>query len=111
VKNYLIDSKHEDKRLDFQNTIDVYNLEKELEFFSFENHQAVLDAGCGNGNVIEKLIRKNIPLIHAVDLSQERVDRWSKRTFWMQPMMLPLSDIFLNTLLIQKQSLQSFTEF
>lgn len=79
MKNYLIDSKDENRRLDFQNKIDVYNLDKELSFFNWNKNDFVLDAGCGNGNVIEKLLEKNITKIHGVDFSQDRVDQASTR--------------------------------
>ncbi len=79
MKNYLIDSKNENKRLDFQNSIDVYDLVRELDYFNFNDINLILDAGCGNGNVTEKLLYKGVPVIHAVDLSEERVRQTAER--------------------------------
>jgi ubiquinone/menaquinone biosynthesis C-methylase UbiE len=79
MKNYLIDNKNENKRLNFQNTIDVYDLARELEFFNFNDIKLILDAGCGNGNVTEKLLEKGIAAIHAMDLSDERVQQTTER--------------------------------
>lgn len=79
MKDYLIDSADENKRLDFQNKIDVYNLDHELNFFEWNPNDLVLDAGCGNGNVIEKLLQKGLSKIHGVDFSQDRVNQASAR--------------------------------
>jgi ubiquinone/menaquinone biosynthesis C-methylase UbiE len=79
MKNYLVDHKDENKRLDFQNKIDVYNLDKELDFFCWNKDHLVLDAGCGNGNVVEKLLDAGLSKIHGVDFSQDRVNQASER--------------------------------
>ena len=79
MKDYLIDHLDEDKRLNFQNTIDVYNLDRELDFFNFNKKDHVLDAGCGNGNVLEKLNMKGISNIHGIDLSDDRVRQAKER--------------------------------
>ena len=79
MKDYLIDHLDEDKRLNFQNTIDVYDLDKELDFFKFNKKDLVLDAGCGNGNVLEKLNMKGISNIHGIDLSEDRVKQATER--------------------------------
>ena len=79
MKNYLIENSNENERLNFQNKIDVYNLDKELDFFSWDKNHFVLDAGCGNGNVIEKLISKGMTKIHGIDFSKERIDEVAER--------------------------------
>lgn len=78
-KHYLIDNKNENKRLNFQNTIDVYNLSNELAYFDWNKNHFVLDAGCGNGNVIEQLLNRGLQKIHGVDFSPERIDEVKKR--------------------------------
>lgn len=79
MKNYVIDHVDENKRLNFQNTIDIYNLDKELKFFSISDCKLILDAGCGNGNVIEKLDSLGKFNIHGVDLSSDRVSQAKAR--------------------------------
>lgn len=73
-KNYLIEHPNELERLNFQNKIDVYDLEKELNFFKWDTKHLILDAGCGNGNVVEKLLEKGMTKIHGIDFSEDRVN-------------------------------------
>ena len=73
MKKYLIESNSESERLNFQNTIDVYDINKELNYFEWDKKDIVLDAGCGNGNVIEKLLEKKLSKIHGIDMSSDRV--------------------------------------
>lgn len=79
MKSYLIDHKDENKRLNFQNTIDVYNLDQELNFFPLKKTDLILDAGCGNGNVVEKLMEKGHTTIHGADFSDDRIQQASER--------------------------------
>lgn len=79
MNNYLIDHMDENKRLDFQNKIDVYNLDDELDFFKWDKSHKILDAGCGNGNVVEKLLKKGMTQIHGVDLSSDRIAQVTER--------------------------------
>lgn len=79
MKDYLIDSVDENRRLDYQNKIDVYNLDNELSFFDWKENDLVLDAGCGNGNVVEKLLAKGLNHIHGIDLSADRVKQSQER--------------------------------
>jgi ubiquinone/menaquinone biosynthesis C-methylase UbiE len=79
MKTYLIDHSDENKRLDFQNKIDVYNLDRELDFFSLQKNDLILDAGCGTGNVIEKLLQLGHSRIHGLDFSEDRIRQSQER--------------------------------
>ncbi|AUN98308.1 hypothetical protein C0V70_09365 [Bacteriovorax stolpii] len=79
MKNYLIEHTDENMRLDFQNKIDVYDLDKELAHFQWNPEALILDAGCGNGNVIEKLLSLGMKSIHGVDFSEERIKQAQAR--------------------------------
>ena len=79
MKNYLIDHADENRRLDFQNKIDVYNLDNELSYFEWDKNSTILDAGCGNGNVVEKLLNKGLTNIHGVDFSADRIQQITDR--------------------------------
>jgi ubiquinone/menaquinone biosynthesis C-methylase UbiE len=79
MKNYLIDGKNESERLNFQNKMDICNLDQELSFFNFHEHHQILDAGCGNGNVIEKLIKNKLSYIDGIDFSIDRINDAKKR--------------------------------
>ncbi|MGZ3789411.1 MAG: class I SAM-dependent methyltransferase [Bacteriovorax sp.] len=73
MKNYLIEGKAEIERLKFQNEIDVYDINKEADYFKWNTSDVVLDAGCGSGNLIKKLLEKKITSIHGLDMSEDRV--------------------------------------
>ncbi len=79
MKNYLIDGKSESERLNFQNKMDICNLDEELAHFNWSTNLHVLDAGCGNGNVIEKLLEKRISQITGIDFSEDRIADAKKR--------------------------------
>lgn len=79
MKNYLIDHADENMRLDFQNKIDVYDLDKELAHFQWNSDKLILDAGCGNGNVVEKLLSMGMKSIHGVDFSEDRIKQAQER--------------------------------
>lgn len=79
MKNYLIDSPQEKDRLNYQNKIDVYSLGQELRFIYPEKGLHYLDAGCGNGNVIEALLQLGVNKIHGIDLSSDRITEAKKR--------------------------------
>lgn len=79
MKNYLIDSSKENERLNYQNKIDAYNLNKEMQYIRPEKGQYFLDAGCGNGNVIEALLQYGVEKIDGVDLSADRVMQAKER--------------------------------
>ena len=79
MKNYLIEGNEEIQRLEYQNKIDIYNLNEEMQHFDWEVNDNVLDAGCGSGNVIEILTKKNLKSIHGIDLSPDRVSYTQKR--------------------------------
>jgi ubiquinone/menaquinone biosynthesis C-methylase UbiE len=79
MKNYLIDSHTENERLNYQNKIDVYSLSKEMTYICPEKGQFFLDAGCGNGNVIEALLQYGVEKIDGVDLSADRVTQAKER--------------------------------
>jgi ubiquinone/menaquinone biosynthesis C-methylase UbiE len=80
MKNYLIENESEIERLNFQNSIDVYDINKEICHFNWSSIDVVLDAGCGSGNVIEKLLEKKISTIYGIDMSSDRVN-YSKERF------------------------------
>jgi 2-polyprenyl-3-methyl-5-hydroxy-6-metoxy-1,4-benzoquinol methylase len=79
MKNYLIEGKSEVERLNFQNKIDVYDINKEINHFKWTASDLVLDAGCGSGNVIEKLLEKKVAAIHGIDMSTDRVEHTEER--------------------------------
>ncbi len=79
MKNYLIDSPKEFERLNYQNKIDVYDLTKEMKFIEPQVGHLFLDAGCGNGNLIEALMQNGMTTIHGVDLSSDRIEKAKKR--------------------------------
>lgn len=79
MKNYLIDHVDENRRLDFQAKIDVYDLTKELAHFQWDKRDLILDAGCGNGNVIKELIDLGMTQIHGIDFSEDRIRQANER--------------------------------
>jgi len=79
MNNYLIDHKNESERLNFQNKIDICNLDEELGHFTWNRNDYILDAGCGNGNVIEKLVEMKMGKIHGIDFSLDRIKDAQKR--------------------------------
>ena len=79
MKNYLIEHADENLRLDFQNKIDVYNLDKELAYFQWDKNELILDAGCGTGNVINNLLALGMTRIHGIDFSEDRIKYASER--------------------------------
>jgi ubiquinone/menaquinone biosynthesis C-methylase UbiE len=78
-KSYLIEHSNENERLNYQNKIDVYHLDSELDFFSWDKNEVILDAGCGNGNVIEKLLSRGMTYIHGIDFSIDRISEVQTR--------------------------------
>lgn len=85
MKDYIIESYKEAERLDFQNKIDVYNLDEELKSFKWSPQQSVLDAGCGHGNLIEKLMNLGLKNLHGLDISEKRLELAKKR-FLTEPL-------------------------
>lgn len=73
MKKYLIESFDEIERLKFQNTIGMYDMDQEIHFIDFLKDQKVLDAGCGTGNLIQKIISQHDVKIDGLELSHERV--------------------------------------
>jgi ubiquinone/menaquinone biosynthesis C-methylase UbiE len=87
MKSYLIQDLREHERLDFQNKIDVYDLNLELNFFSWDPKHRILDAGCGHGNVIGKLLEKGIEKVQGIDFCPDRVSLAQER-FRHNPMVI-----------------------
>ena len=79
MKNYLIDGKNESERLNFQNKMDICDLDLELNHYKWNRDHRVLDAGCGNGNLVEKLIQKEVKHIDGIDFSDDRIADAKKR--------------------------------
>jgi ubiquinone/menaquinone biosynthesis C-methylase UbiE len=79
MKKYLLESSNESERLNFQNKIDAYDIKKELAEFEFSPNDKVLDAGCGNGNLIDELLKLHALKIHGIDMSEDRVFKSKER--------------------------------
>lgn len=79
MKNYLIDHQNESERLNFQNKIDTCNIDEEISHFQWNTEHRILDAGCGNGNVIEKLAERKMQFIDGIDFSLNRIEDAKKR--------------------------------
>jgi len=79
MKKYLLENSNESERLNFQNKIDAYDIKKELAEFEFSPNDKVLDAGCGNGNLIEELLKLHALKIHGIDMSEDRVIKSKER--------------------------------
>lgn len=76
---YLIESRSESSRLDLQSKISAYNIDNELEFFNYRPDDYILDAGCGHGNLIEKLLKKGISKIDGIDFGIDRINEARER--------------------------------
>lgn len=76
---YLIEGRNESKRLDLQSKISAYNIDDELEFFNYHASDYILDAGCGHGNLIEKLLKKGVEKIDGIDFGSDRIKEARER--------------------------------
>ena len=73
MNKYLLENDNEYERLNFQNKIDAYDIKKEMNQLVFHANDKVLDAGCGNGNLIEELLKIKKLNIHGIDMCEDRV--------------------------------------
>jgi ubiquinone/menaquinone biosynthesis C-methylase UbiE len=79
MKKYSLENDNESERLNFQNKIMAYDIKKEVSELEFNINDKVLDAGCGNGNLIEELLKVKNLNIHGIDMSEDRVVKSKER--------------------------------
>lgn len=78
---YIMECSNENDRLEFQEKIDTYKIENDLDSFKINDHDLVLDAGCGAGTISRYLSTK-FPRshFHGCDLSLERINHAKELT-------------------------------
>lgn len=74
---YIIESNNEANRLKDQNSMDLYNIDKEISHIDFKETDVVLDAGCGAGDVTFSILKRNPSTIYSIDQSKHRIKELS----------------------------------